>query len=47
MKLSDVTASDVGKYCNKDNQWAIRDLKDLKVWQLEQIKKAIKSGINK
>jgi len=41
---SGMTLADIGKYCNQDKGWRVRDLKDLQKWQYGEICEAFKKG---
>lgn len=44
IKDNDMDLAAIGKYCNVDKRWGIRDLKDLKKWQFDIILAAFTKG---
>lgn len=45
MAKAEMSNTDLGQYCNRDKSWNIREKKDLKKWQFDDIVAKIKKGL--
>jgi len=47
LKEANVTEAELGKFCNKEQKWAIKKFADLKAWQYEEVKSYLNKAAGK